>query len=164
MTEMNIEHTEGNSIEFGSYHLSWLAYIAPTFWHSIFGFGAYLLIGLHPALPFMLCPLVLLHYVYRILVINSIKLTLDEKGVWVSGGILPWASGGSGVRWRDLEDASFRQGFWGWLFKSYLIRIGHRFTKESEIVMPHVKNGANAAVQINNLHGQYLNESPITER
>ena len=35
--------------------------------------------------------------------------------------------------WRDMDEATFEQGFWSWLTRSYTVRIGHRFTKGSEI-------------------------------
>lgn len=32
---------------------------------------------------------------------------------------------------------------------NYLIRVGHRFTKTSELIIPHLKNGDLAVIAIN---------------
>ena len=62
----------------------------------------------------------------------------------------------NGVKWRDLEDAVFFQNFFSWLFKSYTVRVGHRFTKTSEIVLPHIANGNRVVEHINDLHRKVL--------
>ncbi len=76
-------------------------------------------------------------------------LYYDEVGVWVYSGVLPWKKGIAGVKWRDMDDASFEQGFWSWVTRSYTIRIGHRFTKSSEIVLSNIGNGKNAVGTLN---------------
>ena len=55
--------------------------------------------------------------------------------VWAYSGVLPWKKGVAGVKWRDMDEATFEQGFWSWITGSYTVRIGHRFTKASEIVL-----------------------------
>ena len=76
-------------------------------------------------------------------------------------GILPWAKGTSGVKWRDLDEAVFFPGFFGWVFKSYQLRIGHRFTKSSEIVLGHIRGGDTAVQEINQLHIEMVRNSEI---
>ena len=77
----------------------------------------------------------LLFVVYQFLLLRSFHLYYDDVGVWVYSGVLPWNKGVAGVKWRDLDEALYFQSMGSWLFKSYTIRIGHRFTKSSEIVL-----------------------------
>ncbi len=86
---------------------------------------------------------------YRFMLLRSVVLYYDEVGVWVYSGVLPWKKGIAGVKWRDMDDATFEQGFWSWVTRSYTIRIGHRFTKSSEIVLTNIGNGKNAVGTLN---------------
>ncbi|RSZ58242.1 hypothetical protein HF313_00645 [Massilia atriviolacea] len=86
---------------------------------------------------------------YRFLLLRSIQLYYDDVGVWLYSGVLPWKKGITGVKWRDMEDASFTQGFWSWVTRSYTVRIGHRFTKSSEIVLTNIANGKHTAATLN---------------
>lgn len=86
---------------------------------------------------------------YRVLQIRSYQLYYDDVGVWLSSGILPWSKGVTGVKWRDMDEATFTPGFFSWLFKSYTIRIGHRFTKTSEIVLTSMARGKDAVIALN---------------
>lgn len=88
---------------------------------------------------------------YRILNARSVQLYYDEAGVWLASGILPWAKGVSGVKWRDIDEATFVASFWSWLLRSYTIRIGHRYTKHSEIVLTGMANGKQVVATINAL-------------
>ena len=99
---------------------------------------------------------------YRILMIRSYRLYYDDVGVWLFRGILPWSQGVSGVKWRDMDEATFVQGFWSWLLKSYTIRIGHRFTKASEILLTSMDRG-NLAVATLNARLQQMMRSHGTE-
>lgn len=89
---------------------------------------------------------------YQILLTRSYNVYYDDAGVWVYSGVLPWNKGIIGVKWRDLDDAGFYQTFWSWLFNSYSIRIGHRFTKSSEIFLTHIHKGNETVIKINDLH------------
>lgn len=55
--------------------------------------------------------LLVLCMVYRVLLVRSVHLYADSKGVWLYRGILPWNRGAVGVKWRDMEDAAFTSGF-----------------------------------------------------
>lgn len=90
--------------------------------------------------------------VYQFLLLKSFHLYLDDVGVWVYSGILPWNKGVAGVKWRDLDEAVYFQSMGSWLFKSYSIRIGHRFTKSSEILLSHWARGHEAVMAINGQH------------
>jgi hypothetical protein len=89
---------------------------------------------------------------YNFLIIKSYHLFIDETGVWVSQGILPWAKGTHGVKWRDLENATYFPNFGSWLFKCHTLRIGHRFTKSSEIVLSNMAQADHAVSAINVQH------------
>ena len=45
--------------------------------------------------------LLVLCMVYRILLVRSVHLYADSKGVWLYRGILPWNRGAVGVKWRS---------------------------------------------------------------
>ncbi|MFP5391582.1 MAG: hypothetical protein ACLGI6_08565 [Gammaproteobacteria bacterium] len=81
---------------------------------------------------------------YRFLLVRSVQLYYDDIGVWVYSGVLPWKKGITGVKWRDMDEATFMNGFWSWATRSYTVRIGHRFTKSSEIVLTHIARGKDA--------------------
>jgi hypothetical protein len=93
---------------------------------------------------------------YRVLLIRSRVLFTDDSGVWFHEGVLPWARGTRGVKWRDLEGAAVFTGFASWLLRSSTVRVSHRFTKSSEIVVGHVPRGALVAGAINELHHRLL--------
>ena len=89
---------------------------------------------------------------YRFLILRSVQLYYDDVGVWVYSGVLPWKKGLAGVKWRDMDEASFEPGFWSWISRSYTIRIGHRFTKASEIRLTDISAGKDAVGTLNAKH------------
>lgn len=93
---------------------------------------------------------------YQAMELRSHLLYIDDIGIWHASGILPWKKGVAGVKWRDLDEAVFMQGMSSWLLKSYTIRIGHRFTKSSEIVMTHMARGHEAVMTINAAHQELV--------
>ena len=88
--------------------------------------------------------------------LKSYHLYYDEDGVWVYSGFLPWQKGVSGVKWRDLDEATFTPSFLGWLFKSYTIQVCHRFTKADEMVFTHCAHGQDAVLAINEYHEELI--------
>lgn len=102
-----------------------------------------------------------LYVTYKVLVIRSYKLYQDDVGVWVYSGVLPWKKGVAGVKWRDLDEAVYFQTLWSWLFKSYSMRIGHRFTKSSEIFLSHMARGHNSVVEINSRHQELIRSGAL---
>ncbi|MBF8176926.1 hypothetical protein [Herminiimonas contaminans] len=133
--------------------MSWTAYIRPItvlliallIATALYSYQQYLVAG-------VIAVFFLILTIYQIFSIRSVSLYADEEGVWVYSGILPWSKGTSGVKWRDVDEAVFFTGFWSWLLRSYTIRVGHRFTKDSEIVLPHIAHGKDAVQRINELH------------
>ena len=96
---------------------------------------------------------------YQFMVLRSVQLYYDDVGVWVHQGILPWKKGLSGVKWRDMDEASFEQGFWSWISRSYTVRIAHRFTKESEIRLTNIGGGKDAVGTLNAAHQRHIRDS-----
>ncbi|MDM5181250.1 hypothetical protein PO883_29130 [Massilia sp. DJPM01] len=93
---------------------------------------------------------------YRILLLRSVQVYYDDTGVWVYSGVLPWKKGRHGVLWRDVDSATYIQSFWSWSTRSYSVRVGHRFTKVSEINETNIANGQEVAGRINGLHQEML--------
>jgi hypothetical protein len=109
--------------------------------------------------------LALLWFGYRFAALRSVRLYTDTQGVWRRRGVFPWARNTYGVRWRDLEGATFKGGFGSWLMRSWDIRVGHRFTRTSELVLEHVPNGKRVVELINAMHSRWLDRSgQSTER
>ena len=157
MNDASMESAAIESADFNQYRLSWVPYL-----RSLVLFGAMLFLmlfllvlgGIHVAVIGAALAVAVL--VYNIMVLRSVVLFINDKGVWVYSGVLPWSKGVWGVRWRDVENASYNPGFLGWALKSYTVRVGHRFTRGNEIVLPSVKHGDKAVEQINALHSSYV--------
>lgn len=98
---------------------------------------------------------------YWVLVLRSYALYYDDVGVWVYSGVLPWNKGVAGVKWRDLDEAVYFQTLWSWLFKSYSMRIGHRFTKSSEIFLTHMARGHESVMEINSQHQELIRANSL---
>lgn len=142
---------------------SWLAYI-PTLVLALILFGALLPLTFAFAGEIAAAAVLLLSALvvaYRFLVIRSVQLYYDEVGVWVVSGVLPWARGIAGVKWRDMDEASCVLGFWSWITRSYDIRIGHRFTKSSEIVLTNIAGGKQAIATLNGYHQNLIRDGVI---
>ncbi|WP_413738820.1 hypothetical protein ACL2XP_12510 [Sodalis sp. RH21] len=134
--------------------LSWVAYIRP-----IILFLALTAIGLIVSQSARDANFILVGY--GILLVGILKVIYDiawrrrfrfyynQDGVWVYRGILPWKRGIGGVKWRDIDEATYDAGFISWLTKSYHVRVGHRFTQSSEILVSHIKRGNLAVMLIN---------------
>lgn len=129
---------------------SWLAYTGLALLAALLFFGLLPLAFLWNqwAAFAVLCGSALL-VAYRFLLVRSVQLYLDDVGVWVYSGVLPWKKGVAGVKWRDMDEATFVNGFWSWATRSYTVRIRHRFTKDSEIVLTNIARGKDAVATIN---------------
>lgn len=99
--------------------------------------------------------------VYQFLLLKSYHLYFDEAGVWVYSGVLPWSKGVVGVKWRDVDEAVYFRSMGSWLFKSYSIRIGHRFTKSNEILLSHWAHGHEAVMAINGTHQELVRANAL---
>jgi hypothetical protein len=136
-----------------AFGLSWVAYIRPIV--ILFAIGAIAwFLPTRYMVPLALVDI--LWFIYSIMEVREVRLFVNDDGIWVRSGILPWTRGISGVKWRDLDEASFHTGFFSWAAKSYRVRIGHRFTKSSEIVLRHVSDGNRAVEDINRMHRRLI--------
>lgn len=90
--------------------------------------------------------------------LQSIRLYYNREGVWVSYGFFPWNKGAHGVKWRDLQGATYCKTLSSRLFKSYSVRIAHRSAKDSEIFLTDIARGDLSATRINDRH-QWLLKS-----
>lgn len=89
--------------------------------------------------------------VYDFLYLRTMKLYVDQRGVWLYQGLFPWATGLHGARWEQIGEASFTQSFLSWAFKSYSVCVTHRYTGAAEIFVPHIRDGHIAVQTINQL-------------
>ena len=143
-----------------TFRLSWLAYFRPILVLALFTIcGRWLAYFHHEAIAIIVVLVGVVWFIYRLMMTRSIVLFTDDHGVWLYQGIFPWSRGYNGVKWRDLEEAVFYTGFLSWIFKSYSIRVSHRFTREGEIWLRHVRQGNLAVEHINALHQQVLASS-----
>ncbi|HEU4815895.1 hypothetical protein [Janthinobacterium sp.] len=141
---------------------SWVAYLGLILLAAIL-FGVLLPLSFlaSPILAAVVMALSAILVVYRFLLIRSVQLYHDDVGVWMYSGILPWKKGIAGVKWRDMDEATFEQGFWSWISGSYTIRIGHRFTKESEIRLTDIAGGKDAVAKLNAYHQSLIREGRV---
>jgi hypothetical protein len=129
---------------------SWTAFI------GVFALGLVLILGAVPVIWHIswvtgLIALLLISgwLAYRIRGLRAYHLYCNESGVWLYSGVLPWNRGVRGVKWRDVDEATFSQGFWTWLTKSHRVRVGHRFTRSSELIVTNIAHGDRAVMAIN---------------
>jgi hypothetical protein len=126
-----------------------LLVITPLVWSSSIGAGIFVLLAS------------ILFLAYKFAVLKSYQLYMDANGIWCFSGVLPWNKGVRGVKWRDLDEAIYFQGMTSWAFKSYTIRVGHRFTKSSEVVLTHMTRGDQAVMQINQQHQELVRANAL---
>lgn len=160
MEEDNASHTSPNAHVVGV--KSWTAYVGLALLAALL-FGALLPAAflLHELAAAGVMALSALIVGYRFLQLRSVQLYYDDVGVWVFSGVLPWKKGIAGVKWRDMDEATFEPGFWSWISGSYTIRIGHRFTKESEIRLTSIGRGKDAVATLNAKHQGMIREGQV---
>lgn len=131
------------------FKLSWVAYVAPIV--AWFIRAAFLSLAHYwnysVAVGLQLLNLVWL--AYDIWWLARVQLVIDQQGVWLQRGVLPWAKGMIGVKWRDVNEAVYATGFVSWLLRSYRVVVSHRFTQDVELNVSHVKRGHKAVEMIN---------------
>ena len=145
--------------EYQRYTMSWTAYVRPTVVFLVMLGIGYALTNVNGWFGGIFMAFWLGLFMVGVLEIRSVALYTDAQGVWVYSGIFPWTKGVSGVKWRDIEDAVYTTNLLSWLLRSYTVRIGHRFTKSSEIALPHIARGHEAVMHINDYHHKVLSAS-----
>ncbi|MES2758827.1 MAG: hypothetical protein V4693_15745 [Pseudomonadota bacterium] len=148
MEEDNAASTSANAHVVGV--KSWIAYFGTLVLAAILFFGllplAFMWNEIAAGVVFVASAILI---GYRLLLLRSVQLYYDDVGVWTYSGILPWKKGLTGVKWRDMDEATFVPGFWSWLTGSYTVRIGHRFSKANEIALTNIARGKVAVNTLN---------------
>lgn len=144
---------------------SWTAY----FWPIV---GAVLVLGLAVPIVWALSHsgtaagvfalFVLLALIGHLASTRSVQLLVDDAGVWVASGILPWSRGVRGVKWRDLDEAMFYKGIWAWISRSFTVKISHRYTRTNEIVLSAMSHGDKAVAEINERLQTLIRDKTLT--
>lgn len=132
------------------YKLGWLAYVPLV----LMMIAAYIFIRIidpitNAPIKAILLFLVAAFFTYNLFYLYSVKLYTNEKGAWLYRGVLPWNKGTYGVRWEEMDDATYCSGFLAWATNNYEIEIRHRFTKDIEIYARRVKDGHKFALEVN---------------
>ena len=146
------DNETSGGVPFNQYRLSWVAYVRAVVVFFFLSALAVALGALNQSLSVVAVLAALAIFAYQVLYLRSMILFTNDDGVCLFRGLLPWNKGIIGVKWRDIEDAVFFTGFLSWAFNSYSIRVGHRFTKASELAIANVKDGRNAVAHINEVH------------
>lgn len=147
-----------------TYLLSWTAYFSQTWrfalrtlllW-AVYGIALWVFrvkagSALSLAGVYVIPALSLAYTLYAVACLRSIKLILDQQGVWLESGLFPWNRGTVGLRWNEVGVATFRLSFFSWACRSYGVSVSHRFTTHEEIYLPHVRGGDIAAQSINRI-------------
>lgn len=141
---------------------SWVAYVRVCVGNLLFLIVAAIAWHFSTALGAAAVLLVLANLAYRMIELRSYLLYYDTDGVWVYGGVLPWNKGAAGVKWRDLDEAVFLNNMTSWATRSYSVRIGHRFTKSSEIFQSDILSGQKAVETINALHLDMVRDGRVS--
>ena len=100
-------------------------------------------------------------FLYSLWDISSYRLYYDEEGIWMSSGVLPWTKGVRGVKWRDLDSASYKINAIAWFTNSYDVILNHRYTKENEIYLSDMWKGNKMVAIINEEHNKLIVNSEI---
>jgi len=158
--------SESNIVDINSENIistkSWTAYISPIFSFLLLGT---LFIGLdnefnkHQEFDLYLYGILFILFVasvYKILIVRSYKLIMNEDGVWVFSGVLPWSKGYSGVKWRDLDEGVFYPNIIAYFFQSYKLQIKNRMKDTIEISLTQMNKGNKAIEKINNEHSKRI--------
>lgn len=141
---------------------SWTAYVATIFVGLVSIAVNGLVLQFSFVLGIALTVIVVLATSYKLFEIHSYTLFYDDAGVWFYGGVLPWSKGSRGVKWRDLDEALYTPSLMSWLFSSYSVRIGHRYTKANEIFLSQMAHGNEAVMTINGLHREMVRSNQLS--
>ncbi len=133
------------------YRLSWVAYLRPLGGFLIRGMLALLAQFYAVWLAEALVAVCLAWLALDILSVRRTSLIVNDKGVWIERGLLPWTKGARGIKWRDIGDAGFFNGFLPWALSSYRVVVTHRFTTDADLVLPQLHRGNRAVEHINSL-------------
>jgi hypothetical protein len=127
-----------------------LVLVVPLVWHYSHSAGAGLAL------------VIIAVTAYKAAELRVFRLYYNDMGVWLYSGLMPWNKGVRGVKWRDLDDATYTRSMGSWLLKSYSIRIGHRFTRSNELVLKGISHGDKAVMAINQKLAEMASANRLT--
>lgn len=127
-----------------------LVLVVPLVWHYLHSAGAGLAL------------VIIAVTAYKAAELRVFRLYYNDMGVWLYSGLMPWNKGVRGVKWRDLDDATYTRSMGSWLLKSYSIRIGHRFTRSNELVLKGISHGDKAVMAINQKLAEMASANRLT--
>lgn len=157
ITVKKMESISHNSVVNVQFRLSWVAYIKPVLFACLLVFIGMIFKRDSNLFFICMCAAAVLYFFYTAAYLRKVSLFFDRSGVWIYTGVFPWNSGISGMRWRDIEDASYTPGLLNWIFRSYSISVNHRFAGKQGLSVFSVHHGDKAAMMINEQIGHYLN-------
>lgn len=136
---------------------SWAAYVPSILIAAValLGFVPFLWNSVRP-LAIVLAVITIAFTTYTILLLRSYRLVMNDEGVWLYRGILPWHAGGNGVDWRDMSKAVYFTGFKSWICRAYSVEVQHRFTQGNALFVSQLHLGHEAVAKINKAHQLYL--------
>lgn len=138
---------------------SWVAYVKPTLWAIFWIVLVPIWSWRHLPGPAVISAILgLSAYIYRILWLESYRLYMDEYGVTLEWGILPWAQMYRRVQWRDIESCGCPPGFLGWLLGHRSVFIWQRYTGELALFAGCMAQGSQACSTINSVHLQWVED------
>lgn len=134
-----------------TFKISWTRYaLQAGVWLVVFGF-LLLLKGVFGGIAILLAIAWTAWIALQIFENYKTEIVIDDKGVWVYTGVLPWNKGKYGLNWRDISDAGYRTSFFSWAFNCYTVTVKHRYTRDHHLVLPHLTKGRELVAQINDI-------------
>ncbi|MCI5632750.1 hypothetical protein [Helicobacter sp.] len=151
----------GSGILSKKYGLSWIVYVKSFLFSVIF--AAIVLYGIHYFKPdYFWWAVAILAIWYgitlplRFLSMRAMYVFMDERGVWLHSGILPWTKGKRGIIWNDCGGAVYYQGFFAYILKTYTIAITHKYTESAQIVVSGIYHGKDFCAEVSDyIHKTY---------
>ena len=107
-------------------------------------------IDIHRNIEIGVFSFVVICLVYRFLILRSYKVRVNEEGIWVHYGIFPWAKGGDGIRFQDVDMAKYFPNFFSWCTNSYKIVVQHKFTNSTDFSVTDIWRGRHVCNLISN--------------
>lgn len=160
-----MEDNQSHSAQARIYRISWLGYIRPVLLLLIvtalcsgvmlardFGTPAMQQQLAHPlfaVVPAVVIALAAVSCALKFYYLATLRLIINNDGVYLFRGIFPWTKGMTGTLWQDIADAQYFPGFIAWATRTYSIQVRFRFNKSNETFVPYIWKGHQAVMLIN---------------
>jgi len=130
----------------------WLEYLYAVIFYCAFGFVIYKVStqfrGINSKYIFYAYAACFSLFVYRLAVLRSYRISINDEGIWLNYGILPWSLFGNGIRWRDADMAYYYPNFISWISNCYAISVNHKYTNQIDFKITSVWRGRKVAAII----------------